>query len=144
MAANSDGVWNEQSQEYCAHCRPAPFQHVVVFGWLATLIVASLVGLGYRYPLTQLKRAQAAQQAFSRQLIARRKRRYVSPPNCTTAWAESADRQNRAQLGQIAANGAPRMLEQFEWFVNSATESIEESSRDCTKTCGLIIWIASV
>ena len=31
-----------------------------------------------------------------------------------------------AQLGQIAAHDAPELLEQFEWIVNSASQSIEE------------------
>jgi len=33
---------------------------------------------------------------------------------------------NRALLGQLAAQGAPEFLEQFEWIVSSATQSIEE------------------
>jgi signal transduction histidine kinase len=33
---------------------------------------------------------------------------------------------NRAQLGQIAAHDAPEFLEQFEWIISSATQSIEE------------------
>src|SRR4029434_734249 len=33
---------------------------------------------------------------------------------------------NRAQLGQLAAQDAPEFLEQFEWIVSSAAQSIEE------------------
>ena len=127
MAANSDGVWNEQDQRLRIRVLP-PFYRTWWFLALAALTVASLIWFGYQYRVTQLKRAQAAQQAFSRQLIEsqEQERKRIAAELHDSLGQNLLIVKNRAQLGQLAAQDAPELLEQFEWIVSSATQSIEE------------------
>ena len=69
IAANSDGVWNTTGRSLAVVVMP-PFYRT---WWFLALIAASVGAAAYlawRNRLTQLEVAHAAQQAFSRQLIA--------------------------------------------------------------------------
>jgi signal transduction histidine kinase/ligand-binding sensor domain-containing protein len=68
IAANSDGVWNTEGKSLRITVLPAYYQ-TWWFRALAVLSAAGLVWLGIQYRLSGLRRAQAAQQAFSRDLI---------------------------------------------------------------------------
>jgi signal transduction histidine kinase/ligand-binding sensor domain-containing protein len=68
-AANSDGVWNEAGAAIAVIVHP-PFWQTPWFGTLVVSLGLTLAGLLYRARIRQLKRAQAAQEAFARQLIA--------------------------------------------------------------------------
>jgi ligand-binding sensor domain-containing protein len=69
IAANSDGLWNTEGKSLRVVVLP-PFYRTWWFLTLAGLGVAGAVFLAHTHRVRQLKREQAAQQAFSRQLIA--------------------------------------------------------------------------
>ncbi|HXG66150.1 MAG TPA: two-component regulator propeller domain-containing protein, partial [Blastocatellia bacterium] len=69
IADNGDGVWNMEGASLSITVLP-PFYRTWWFVTLAGLGVAGVVWLAFQYRVRQLKKAQAAQQAFSRQLIA--------------------------------------------------------------------------
>jgi signal transduction histidine kinase/ligand-binding sensor domain-containing protein len=69
IAGNSDGVWNNEGKTLDITVL-APFYETRWFEILALLTLSALVALAWKYRVSQLQRAQAAQQAFSRQLIA--------------------------------------------------------------------------
>lgn len=69
IAGNSEGVWNNEGKTLSVTVL-APFYETWWFEVLALLAIGALAALAWRYRVSQLKQAQAAQQAFSRQLIA--------------------------------------------------------------------------
>lgn len=68
-AVYSDGVSNDAGATL-ALVVPPPFYRSWWFAFLLSAVGASSLWLGWRYRLSQLERARAAQQTFSRQLIA--------------------------------------------------------------------------
>ena len=69
IAGNSEGVWNNQGKTLAVIVL-APFYEMWWFEMLMLLALGALVATAWRYRVSQLQQAQAAQQAFSRQLIA--------------------------------------------------------------------------
>jgi signal transduction histidine kinase len=69
IAGNSDGVWNLGGQAITITVL-APFYETWWFVALVALAVAAITAMAWRYRVSQLGRSRAAQQAFSRQLIA--------------------------------------------------------------------------
>jgi hypothetical protein len=69
IAGNSSGVWNRQGRQLHIFV-PAPFYLRRWFVTLMAVTAAGLMILVWQYRMGQIKRAHAAQQAFSRQLIA--------------------------------------------------------------------------
>jgi signal transduction histidine kinase/ligand-binding sensor domain-containing protein len=69
IADNGYGVWNMEGQTLSVVVLP-PFYRTWSFVTLALLGVAALMVLAWRQRVSQLQRAHAAQQAFSRQLMA--------------------------------------------------------------------------
>ncbi len=69
IAANSDGVWNETGARLAVTVYP-PFWQTGWFVLLACLSSLMLIVLLYRARIRKLKHAQAAQEAFARQLLA--------------------------------------------------------------------------
>jgi signal transduction histidine kinase len=69
IAANSDGVWNTEGKSLRVSVLP-PFYRTWWFLTLAALTLGAALGAIYKYRVTQLEGRQAAQLAFSRQLIA--------------------------------------------------------------------------
>jgi signal transduction histidine kinase/ligand-binding sensor domain-containing protein len=69
IAGNSDGVWNEEGKTLAITVL-TPFYETRWSEVLALLTLSALIAMSWRYRVSQLERAQAAQQAFSRQLIA--------------------------------------------------------------------------
>lgn len=68
IAANSDGVWNMQGSQVHISVLP-PFYRASWFVMLASLAGLGTVLVAWEYRVSQLRRAYAAQEAFSRQLI---------------------------------------------------------------------------
>jgi hypothetical protein len=68
IAANSDGVWNTEGKSLQVVVLPA-FYRTWWFLALAALGIVGMVLLGHEYRIRRLRREQAAQHAFSRQLI---------------------------------------------------------------------------
>ncbi len=62
-------MWNNEGKTLAVTVL-APFYETWWFEMLMLLAVGALVAMAWRYRVSQLQRVQAAQQAFSRQLIA--------------------------------------------------------------------------
>jgi signal transduction histidine kinase/ligand-binding sensor domain-containing protein len=127
IAANADGVWNLEGASLRLTIVP-PLWRTWWFLALAALIVAAAIGGIWKYREAQLKRVQMAQEAFARQLIASQEaeRKRIAAELHDSLGQNLLIVKNRAQLGQLAAHDAPEFLEQFDWIVTSATQSIEE------------------
>jgi signal transduction histidine kinase/ligand-binding sensor domain-containing protein len=69
ISDNSDGVWNTDGQSLTITVQ-APFYRTWWFITIAALLIAALIALAVTYRISQLKRTQALQKAFSQQLIA--------------------------------------------------------------------------
>ncbi|HSB11677.1 MAG TPA: two-component regulator propeller domain-containing protein [Blastocatellia bacterium] len=69
IAANSDGVWNQEGASLRVTVIP-PFWRTWWFITLAGLGVAAVIAAAWKYRVAQLRRIQVAQEAFTRQLIA--------------------------------------------------------------------------
>jgi hypothetical protein len=86
IADNGDGVWNREGAELRVVSVP-PFYRTWWFEMLGLLSAAGVVWGAWRYRASRFERAQAVQQAFSRQLIASQENeRSALRPICTTAW----------------------------------------------------------
>ncbi len=68
-AAQSDGLWSDAETNLAFVVLPR-FYRTWWFASLFSAMAATSLWLGWRYRLSQLERARAAQQSFSRQLIA--------------------------------------------------------------------------
>ena len=69
IAANADGVWNEAGASVRVTVVP-PFWRTWWFLALAALGAAAAVVVAWKFRVAQLRRAQSAQEAFARRLIA--------------------------------------------------------------------------
>jgi signal transduction histidine kinase len=69
IAGNSDGIWNTEGKTLNVIVL-APFYKTWRFELLVLLGIGAVVASAWRFRVSQLQQAQAAQQAFSRQLIA--------------------------------------------------------------------------
>ena len=69
IAGNIDGVWNGEGKTLAITVL-TPFYETRWFELLVLLTLGALIAMSWKYRVSQLQRAQAAQQAFSRQLIA--------------------------------------------------------------------------
>lgn len=128
IAANADGMWNQTGASLRITIVP-PFWRTWWFTTFAALSLAGLVVGVVLYRDAQQKRRHIAQQAFARQLIEsqERERKRIAAELHDSLGQNLLIVKNRAQLGQIAAQQKdPEMLEQFDWIVSSATQSIEE------------------
>src|SRR5262249_35098081 len=68
IAANSDGVWNEEGARLAITVVP-PFWRTWWFTSLCLVVLLGAAGFAYRKRIRKLERAHAAQETFSRQLI---------------------------------------------------------------------------
>jgi ligand-binding sensor domain-containing protein/signal transduction histidine kinase len=127
IADNGEGLWNTEGQSLRITVLP-PFYRTWWFLTLAILSVVGVVSGAFKYRVNQLEQRQVAQQAFARELLASQEaeRKRIAAELHDGLGQNLLIVKNRAQLGQIAAHGAPELLEQFEWIVASATQSLEE------------------
>ncbi len=127
IAANTDGVWNQTGASVRISIVP-PFWRRWWFLTLAALGVAGVIASAWKYRVTQLRQVQLAQQTFARQLIESQEseRKRIAGELHDSLGQNLLIVKNRAELGQLAAHKDPEMLEQFEWIVSSAAQSIEE------------------
>ncbi len=132
IAANSDGVWNMVGASLRVTVVPPFWQR----WWFVALTVASCVGLlllGYRRRVAQLERARAAQEAFSRQLIAseERERKRVAAELHDSLGQRLVLVKNLLlmQLRKPAANGAQsEQLNEISAEVSQAIAEVKEIS----------------
>jgi signal transduction histidine kinase len=69
IAANNDGVWNTEGATLEIVVVP-PFWRTWWFYILTAITLGLIVFIIYKFPISRLERANAAQAAFSQQLIA--------------------------------------------------------------------------
>jgi signal transduction histidine kinase len=127
IAANSDGVWNTEGKSIKIIVVP-PLYRRFWFIALAIACVLSLMFLIYRARVSRLERERAAQQAFSRQLIASQEeeRKRIAGELHDSLGQALLVIKNRAYIGANADGNTSAACEQFDEISNSAAEAIDQ------------------
>jgi signal transduction histidine kinase len=126
-AANRDGVWNEQGAVVGITVLP-PFWRTRWFTLLMTVVVLSLTFGAYKARISQLKREQRKQEAFSRRLIElqENERKRIAGELHDSLGQNLVVIKNRAWITlQEPANQAQAM-EQMEEIADAADQSLSE------------------
>jgi signal transduction histidine kinase len=130
IAANSDGVWNNNGAALRIVVK-APFYLTV---WFLTLVVLGVAGLGYlayRSRIAQLQRRQEEQAAFSRRLIESQEgeRKRIAAELHDGLGQSLLVIKNRALVGGMSPEDARMSKEQFDEISLTASQAIEEARR---------------
>ncbi len=127
IAANSDGVWNTQGKSLPVLVLP-PFYRTWWFMSLAFAAAAGAGWLAWQVRESQLRRGHAAQQAFSRQLIASQEaeRKRIAGELHDSLGQSLAIIKNRALLSLSTPSDHERALEQLREISEASTEAIGE------------------
>lgn len=126
-AANSDGVWNSEGKSIKIVVVPPVYRR----SWFVVLAIACAFGLLfliYRYRVSQLESARAAQQAFSRQLISSQEeeRKRIAGELHDSLGQALLVIKNRAYLGAAATEQASATRAQFDEISDSAADAINQ------------------
>lgn len=127
IADNGEGVWNSVGKSLRVVV-PPPFYRTWWFITLATLSLIGLVGLAWKYRVAQLTRAQAAQQAFSRQLIESQEteRKRIAAELHDSLGQHMLIIKNRAALGGSLTNGDHPAKEQLDEIDTTVSQALSE------------------
>ncbi len=134
IADNGEGVWNLEGKSLRITVLP-PFYRTWWFVTLAALAAAGLIAMAWTYRVAQLTRAQAVQQAFSRQLIESQEgeRKRIAAELHDSLGQTLLIIKNRAFLGtRVTENGGSSSTqletanEQFDEISSAAAEAINE------------------
>jgi signal transduction histidine kinase/ligand-binding sensor domain-containing protein len=127
IAANSDGVWNMEGKSLPVVVLP-PFYRTWWFLTLASLIAVGAAVLAWQYRVSHLKRARAAQEAFSRQLIASQEaeRKRIAAELHDSLGQSLAIIKNRALLSLSTPGDLERAQEQLREISEASAEVMEE------------------
>jgi ligand-binding sensor domain-containing protein/signal transduction histidine kinase len=127
IAANSDGIWNNEGASVRVHVVP-PFYRTRWFLILSLGLMGSAAFLFYRWRIAQLKKEQAAQQAFSQHLIeseeAERKRIAVELHD--GLGQSLVVIKNRALIGLNTPDNHDRLLSQMGEISEAASAAMSE------------------
>ncbi|HEY0766180.1 MAG TPA: two-component regulator propeller domain-containing protein [Pyrinomonadaceae bacterium] len=127
IAANSDGVWNNDGASLGLLVRP-PFWRTWWFITLTTLFVIGTAILVHERRLVRLRRAHAAQESFSRQLIESQEqhRKRVAGELHDSLGQSLAIIKSRAALSLSQPADHEKAIEQMEEISAAAVHAIEE------------------
>ncbi len=127
IAATSDGVWNIRGKSLAIVVLP-PFYSTWWFFMLGALLAAGAVILAWQYRVAQLKRANAAQEAFSRQLIEsqEQERQRIAAGLHDSLGQTMLIIKNRANLALKTLHDTASAQEQLDEISASASDAIEE------------------
>jgi signal transduction histidine kinase/ligand-binding sensor domain-containing protein len=127
MAANNDGVWSTQEATIPIVIIP-PFWRTWWFVSFCVFVIAAAAFLLYRRRVGQLKRARAAQEAFSKQLIESQEteRKRIAGELHDSLGQELLIIKNSAALGLKLLGDADRTKEQIEQISGTASQAIAE------------------
>lgn len=127
IAANSDGVWNNDGASLSIVVKP-PFWRTWWFLSLATLLVCGAAVLIYEGRLARLRRAHAAQESFSRRLIESQEseRKRIAGELHDSLGQNLLIIKNRALLGDKVSAEYEPAREQFAEINASASQAIDE------------------
>jgi ligand-binding sensor domain-containing protein len=123
---NGEGVWNETGQTLAVVVLPR-FYQTWWFRVVAASSLVALVWLSWRYRIAQMRRAQAAQQAFSRQLIEsqERERQRIAAELHDSLGQNLLVVKNRAMLGALSQPGE-QARRQFDEIGATVAQTLEE------------------
>lgn len=127
IAANNDGLWNMEGASLRVVVN-APFWRRAWF-WLAVgVIVVGIIAFIYRARIAQLKKRQAAQEAFSRQLIAsqEQERKRLAVELHDSLGQSLVIIKNRALMSLNKPEDHERALTQIEEISEAASGALQE------------------
>jgi signal transduction histidine kinase/ligand-binding sensor domain-containing protein len=127
IAANRDGVWNMEGARLRVVQLPA-FWQTWWFSFVVAASACALALLAYRRRIAQLKRRQAAQAAFSQQLIESQEseRKRIAAELHDGLGQNLLVIKNRALLSLSAPEDRGRALEQMHEISSIASQTIDE------------------
>jgi signal transduction histidine kinase/ligand-binding sensor domain-containing protein len=127
IAANSDGIWNETGARLTVQVLP-PFYSTWWFRLLSALAIAGVIYLIWRLRTAQWKQRQAAQRAFSRELLAsqERERKRIAAELHDSIGQRLVVIKNLALLRLQNLNGNLVEREQVEEICTEASSAITE------------------
>ncbi len=130
VAANADGVWNEEGATIRIVVIPL-FYQTWWFQVLILLSVAGVVAIIYRLRIGNLKRAQAAQQAFSRRLVSSQEteRKRIASELHDGLGQNLLVIKNRAMIGTGLSDSNSKAVEQFKEIDSIVSEAIAEAKQ---------------
>jgi signal transduction histidine kinase/ligand-binding sensor domain-containing protein len=127
IAANRDGIWNEQGASIKVRVYP-PFYRTWQFLLLICLLVATLIALIYYLRVRQLKAKAAQNEEFARQLInSQELERGRIAAELHDGLSQSLSIiKNRAMLSLAKQHDQDHALEQLREISEASTEAIDE------------------
>ncbi|HET6977358.1 MAG TPA: two-component regulator propeller domain-containing protein [Pyrinomonadaceae bacterium] len=127
IAANRDGIWNEEGASIKVRVHP-PFYHTWQFLLLVCLLFATLIVLIYYLRVRQLKAKGAQQEEFARQLIdsQERERGRIAAELHDGLSQSLSIIKNRAMLSLAKHHDQEHALEQLREISEASTEAIDE------------------